>query len=98
MKFAPYFIALALFSCANAAPAPEGNGKYTDSRFFEGTLDSVQGAIIDMLMAGEDLDIMEAKLEELVKQRQVIFDAETLLEAAVDASVYDNEFKHTHTA
>jgi len=96
MKFAPYFIALALFSCANAAPAPEG--QFTDSKFFEGTLDSVQGAILDMLIAGENLDIMEAKLEELVRQKQVIFDAETILEAAVDAAAYDNEFKHTHTA
>ena len=91
MKVAPYFIVLALFYCvANNYAAPWGNGKYTESRFFEGTLDDIQGAIEDMLLAGEDLEVLEKKLEELVKQKGVIFDAEGILEAAVNATGYNN--------
>ena len=95
MKFAPYFIVLALFSCGNNA-APYGNGIYTDSKFFEGTLDDIQGAIEDMLLAGEDLEVLEKKLEELVKQKQVIFDAESILEAAVDATGYNDVWVHDY--
>ena len=94
MKFAPYFIVIALFFCANNNAAPYGNGKYTASKFFEGTLDDIQGAIEDMLLAGEDLEVLEKKLEELVAQKGVIFKAEQILEAAVNATGYNNLWVH----
>ena len=95
MKFAPYFTVMALFYCvANLDATPYGNGKYTDSKFFEGTLDDIQGAIEDMLLAGEDLEVLERKLEELVNQKHVIFDAEAILEAAVNATGYNDIWKH----
>ena len=94
MKFAPYLFVFGLLMFANARP--EGNGKYSASKFFEGNLDSIQGAIEDMLLAGEDLEILEAKLEELVANKDTIFSAETLLEQAVNASAYSNLWTHTN--
>merc|ERR1712080_701434 len=89
MKFAPYIIVLVLFCCAKAAPQ-YGNGKYTDSKFLEGKLDKIQGAVIDMMLAGEDLEVGEKVLEKLVSQKQVVFDAESLLQKATDASPYND--------
>ena len=90
MRFVPYLFVFGTFMCAYAAPG----GKYSASKFFEGNLDSIQGAIEDMLLAGEDLEILEAKLEELVANKDTIFSAETLLEQAVNKSAYSNLWKH----
>ena len=89
MKLAISFIAaLAVLALSNAAPSPAGI--YSKSKFFEGNLDQIQGAIIDINRAGNDLGRMEVKLDELVKKKASIFKAETALSNAVDSSVYEN--------
>ena len=90
MKLSVCLIALSLVAAVHSAP----EGKYSTSRYFENKLDDVQGAITDILIGGENLKIMEGKLQALVDDSQKIYDAEIVAEDAVDKNAYDNAWKH----
>merc|ERR1712055_452318 len=85
MKFALALIALAAMASVDAAPA---EGSWSDSKFYTGTLDNAQGAIEDIGKA----DVRLAAEEEhagLVESASSLFNAETILEEATDATDYD---------
>jgi len=82
-----------------AAPATEtgvyGSDTPSDgSKYFAATgkLDSIQGALVDIEAAGVDLDTIKGKLEALVDSASLVYAAESVLETAVDSSVYANAF------
>ena len=87
MKFALSFVAaLALLTIVNGANKPEE----IKLKYFEGNLDQIQEALLDINSAGNDLGKMEGKLEQLVAKISDLFAAEKALATSVDASVYDN--------
>ena len=92
MRFAILIAALASIVAVNAIPA----GTYGDadgepkSKYFENNLDGIQGALKDISKAGEDLKILENKLEAIVDDSAKIFKAESVLEDAVDKTAYLN--------
>jgi len=88
MKFV--FALLALGALASVDALPEGT--YTDSKFFQGDLDNIQGALIDAATAGRDLSAKEDQLYNLVQMSSTIMDAETILETAVDKTAYQNSY------
>jgi len=91
MKFVITLLALAaLASATEETVAVEG--KYGDNKFFSGTLDNIQGALVDVKSAGEDLGAKEDQLDALVKDSMKIMSAETLLETAVEKAAYQNSF------
>merc|ERR1712223_766487 len=96
MKFALCIAALALMATIEAAPASTGGTYGTPdfpaSFYFEANLDSIQGALQDISKAGEDLGVMETKLEALVDGSAKVYAAETALETAVDSAAYANAF------
>merc|ERR1711963_68547 len=93
MKFVLCFAALACMATIEAAPAGTyGTPDSTPSYYFEANLDSIQGALEDISKAGEDLGVMETKMEALVDGSAQIYAAETALETAVDSAVYTNAF------
>merc|ERR1712113_1085588 len=96
MKFALCIPALAFMATIEAAPASTGGTYGTPdfpaSFYFEANLDSTQGALQDISKAGEDLGVMETKLEALVDGSAQIYSAETALETAVDSAAYANAF------
>merc|ERR1712001_813962 len=100
MKFA---IAL-LASAANLKPKAETEdpaavpGKYGPNTFFAGTLDNIQGALVDVKSAGEDLGAKEDQLDALVKDSMKIMNAETLLETAVRKADYKNSYVEVDVA
>merc|ERR1712001_109376 len=91
MKFVITLLALAaLASATEETVAVEG--KYGDNKFFSGTLDNIQGALVDVKSAGEDLGAKEDQLDALVKDSMKIMNAETLLETAVRKPDYKNSY------
>ena len=93
MKFALCIAALAFMATIEAAPAGTyGTPDFPASYYFEANLDSVQGALEDISKAGEDLGVMETKLEALVDGSAQIYAAETALETATDSTAYANAF------
>ena len=96
MKFAFCIAALALMATIEAAPGGmHGTPDSEASYYFEANLDSIQGALEDISKAGEDLGVMETKMEALVDGSAQIYAAETALETAVDSAVYTNAFATT---
>merc|ERR1711981_1355553 len=75
------FALLALAAVASAA-------EYGPTLLFEGTLDSLQGAAVDIATAGASLGAKEAQVQGLVDGAQLIYDAEVLLETAVNTDDY----------
>ena len=73
----------------------EPEGTYSTSKYFENTLDGIQGALIDIGSAKNDLDVMEKKLEAIVDGSSMIFKAEIVLENAVAKDVYENAWKES---
>lgn len=71
-----------------------GNGKYTQSKFFEGTLDLLQGAVIDIQYAFEDLEIMEKRLQYLDSQKYLFDKSWEILSTNLDKKNLKNDFKH----
>merc|ERR1712001_433359 len=86
MKFVFALLALAAFASANPA------GTYGPSLFFENTLDNIQGALVDVANAGEDLGAKEDQLATLVGDSLKIMNAETVLETAVEKAAYKNSY------
>jgi len=91
MKFALALLALAVLASVDAAP-------WSATEFYTGTLDDAQGAIEDIGKADARLAAKEGQLETLVAGATSLFEAETILEAATDATAYANEFKNVVTA
>jgi len=92
MRFAFCVVALAL--CAKIQARPDGDyGTEGDGRYFENNLDGLQGALVDISKAGEDLKILETKLEGLVDGSGLIYKAESELENSVGKDVYNNAWK-----
>jgi|ERR1711890_4065 len=80
------FVLLALVAMTSA------QGTYSESKFFENDLDSIQGANADIAVAAASLQKKEAAVEALVADKESIFAAEQALEAAVDLADYTNSF------
>merc|ERR1719511_616057 len=95
MKFAFCIAALALMATIEAAPGDYGTPDSEASYYFEANLDSIQGALQDISKAGEDLGVMETKMEALVDGSAQIYAAETALVTAVDSAAYTNAFAQT---
>ena len=93
MKFVFALLGLAALASVDASP----EGTYGDSKFFQGDLDEIQGALIDVATAGEDLSKKEDQLYNLVGLSSTIMNAETTLEAAVDKDMYNNSFTEIET-
>ena len=72
-----------------SASISEG-GKFSDSKYFDNKLDSIQGAIDDTIKAGLDLKLMEGSLENIVAASSYFFRTESATEYAVDAEAYIN--------
>ena len=95
MRLVNCIAALASITAVNALPV----GTYGDAseepatKYFVNNLDGIQGALEDISKAGEDLNIIENKLEGLVTESVKIFKAESVLEEAVDKNVYLNSWK-----
>jgi len=62
---------------------------------FEGDIDDIQGMMLDIASAGEDLAKIEAKLSTIVAEKEEFEKAEQVLEAAVNKDIYKNQFKST---
>ena len=71
----------------------EPGGKYSASKYFENTLDEIQGALIDAVNAKNDLDVIENKLEAIVDGSSLIYKTESILENAVAKNAYENAWK-----
>ena len=71
-----------------------GNGKYTDSKFFEGTLDLLQGAVIDIGHAFEDMQVMEERLQYLDTKKDWFEKAMEVLATNLDKKNLKNDFSH----
>ena len=71
----------------------EPEGKYSASKYFENTLDEIQGALIDAVNAKNDLDVIENKLEAIVDGSSLIYKTESILENAVAKNAYENAWK-----
>ena len=92
MRFAYCIVALGLGATIQASPegvyGTEGNGRY-----FENNLDGIQGALVDISKAGEDLVTIETKLEALVDGSALIYKAESVLENSVVKTDFVNAWK-----
>ena len=71
-----------------------GNGQYSESKFFEGTLDLLQGAMEDIQYAYEDLEVMEQQLATLATKKDLFKQTMDLLTDAVDRDNFINDFNH----
>ena len=90
------FCVVALTLGATVTGRPGGTGDYGlegNGRYFENNLDNLQGALEDISKAGEDLEIIETKLEAIVDGSALVFKAESVLENAVAKTVYTNAWK-----
>lgn len=95
MSIVHVFLALVLMI---GSSKPEG--KYSKSKYFEnkeeskGTLDEIQGALYDIMLAWKDLKAMETNLQNIVDSSSYFFRAESAVEFAVDADPYGNAWKN----
>jgi|ERR1712080_188301 len=80
------FVLLALVAMTSA------EGIYSETKFFTGDLDSIQGANADIAKAAASLQMKEAAVADLVTGKESIFAAEQALETAVDVAAYSNSF------
>ena len=86
MKFALGLLALVFTASTEANP----QGTFSDVKYFENGLDEIQGAILDTIAAGEDLKLVETRLQNIVDASSFFYRAESAIEYAVDASGYTN--------
>ena len=94
MRFLFCVVALTLGATVKARPGGTGDyGLEGNGRYFENNLDNLQGALEDISKAGEDLEIIETKLEAIVDGSALVFKAESVLENAVAKTVYTNAWK-----
>ena len=93
MRFTLCIVALTIMVSVEAVPAPPIELPTTDPGYFEATLESIQGAIKDSLRAGKDLQIMEAKLQNIVNLSSFFFRTESATEYATDPNAYGNKWK-----
>jgi len=90
MKFALCIVAVAIMATVEAKPSP-----FSDNSYFtaDATLDSVQGAIIDIVEAATDLGTMQGMLEDVASESTAVFEVEAAVEYAVAADAYANDWQ-----
>lgn len=90
MKFALCIVAVAIMATVEAKPSPA----FSDNSYFtaDATLDSVQGAIIDIVSAAGDLDTMQDMLQGVADESTAVFAVEVAVEDAVDKTAYTNDW------
>jgi len=98
MKFTLCIVALAIIVSVEAAPAPfDDNGDIevpgTGPTYFDNALESVQGAILDTIKAGKDLQDMEDALQDIVNSSSYFFRTESATEYATAKNAYKNGWK-----
>ena len=95
MKFTLCIVALAIMASVEAAPAPGVIELPTNDvdDYFQASLKSVQGAIKDTIRAGQDLETMETKLQNIVDASAAIWRAESATEYATSSTPYTNLWK-----
>jgi len=98
MKFTLCIIALAIIVSVEASPAPfDDNGDIevprTGPTYFDNALESVQGAIMDTIRAGKDLQDMEGALQDIVSSSSFFFRTESATEYATAKNAYKNGWK-----
>ena len=67
---------------------------FSSVHYFSNVLNNIQGALEDIFIGGENLKIMEEKLQNMVNESGAFFKAESVAEYAVDAKPYNNAWKH----
>ena len=72
----------------------EEEPKFSSSHYFSNVLNNIQGALEDIFIGGQNLKIMEEKLQNMVNESGAFFKAESVAEFAVDAKPYNNAWKH----
>ena len=93
MKFTLCIIALTIMVSVEAVPAPVSTPIVlpdNEVTFFDNKLLSVQGAILDTLRAGKDLQDMETKLQDIVNHSSLFFLTESATEYATARDAYVN--------
>ena len=93
MKFTLCIIALTIMVSVEAVPAPASTPIVlpdNEVTFFDNKLLSVQGAILDTLRAGKDLQDMETKLQDIVNHSSLFFLTESATEYATARDAYVN--------
>ena len=68
--------------------------KFSSVHYFSNVLNNIQGALEDIFIGGENLKIMEEKLQNMVNESGAFFKAESVAEYAMDAKPYNNAWKH----
>jgi len=91
MKFALCIVAVAIMATVEAKPSPT---VFSDNSYFQedATLNSVQGAIIDIVSAATDLGNMESMLQDVASESTPLFAVEVAVEDAVDKTAYANDW------
>ena len=93
MKFTLCVVALTIMVSVDAVPALAIELPATDPGYFTGKLESVQGALKDVIRAGQDLQIMEGKLKAIVAASSFFFRTESATEYATAKNAYANGWK-----
>ena len=96
MKFTLCIVALTFMVSVEAVPAPASSPivlpEQPEPDYFKNRLKSVQGALLDTLKAGLDLQIMEKKLQNIVNLSSYFYLTESATEYAVDKDAYANDW------
>jgi len=94
MTFILCIVALTFMVSVEAAPAQASSPivlpEQPEPDFFTKKLKSVQGAILDTLKAGQDLQTMEGKLQDIVNHSSYFYLTESATEYAVKKDAYKN--------
>jgi len=90
MKFALCFVALALLASVQANPLDLSAIPESPPAYFSGPLEEIQGAIYDTIRAGNDLETLETRLQNIADSSSYFFRAESAIEYAVDSAPYLN--------
>jgi len=93
MKFALCVVVLTIMVSMEVVPTPGIELPSSDPDYFEEKLKSVQGAIKDTIRAGQDLETMEKKLQNIVNLSSHFYRTESATEYATDSNAYANGWK-----
>ena len=96
MKFVLCIVALTFLVSVEAVPAPLSSAivqPTNEEDYFKEKLKSIQGALTDTINAGKDMQIMEAKLQNIVNLSSHFWRAESATEYATDRNAYGNLWK-----
>ena len=94
MKFSHCLIVLGLTATVLSDDSGEETPFFSSISYFTNVLNSIQGALEDIFIGGENLKIMESKLEGMVDASSYFFRAESVSEYAMSSKPYTNAWKH----